>query len=49
MIEIVSLARCTACNICVRVCPANVFEIVPDALTVIVPAGLRTPLFRDAT
>jgi NAD-dependent dihydropyrimidine dehydrogenase PreA subunit len=31
MIEIVSESRCTACNICVRVCPANVFEIVPDA------------------
>ena len=31
MIEIVSASRCTACNICVRVCPANVFDIVPDA------------------
>ncbi len=31
MIEIVSESRCTACNICVRVCPANVFDIVPDA------------------
>ncbi len=31
MIEIVSSARCTACNICVRVCPANVFDIVADA------------------
>lgn len=35
MIEIVSSARCTACNICVRVCPANVFDIVPDAPPVI--------------
>jgi NAD-dependent dihydropyrimidine dehydrogenase PreA subunit len=31
MIEIVSEGRCTACNICVRVCPANVFDIVADA------------------
>ncbi len=31
MIEIVSLSRCTACNVCVRICPANVFDIVPDA------------------
>jgi NAD-dependent dihydropyrimidine dehydrogenase PreA subunit len=30
MIEIVSQDRCTACNICVRVCPANVFDIVAD-------------------
>ncbi len=35
MIEIVSSARCTACNICVRVCPANVFDIVPGAPPVI--------------
>lgn len=28
MIEIVSTERCTACNICVHVCPTNVFEIV---------------------
>lgn len=28
MIEIVSAERCTACNICVHVCPTNVFDIV---------------------
>ena len=28
MIEIVSAERCTACNICVKVCPTNVFDIV---------------------
>lgn len=31
MIEIISASRCTACNVCVRACPANVFDIVPDA------------------
>lgn len=35
MIEVVSASRCTACNICVRVCPANVFDIVPDEPPVI--------------
>ena len=31
MIEVVSQSRCTGCNICVRTCPANVFDIVPNA------------------
>lgn len=31
MIELVSDSRCTECNLCVQVCPVNVFEIVPDA------------------
>lgn len=30
MIELVSAARCTACNICVAVCPTGVFEAVAD-------------------
>jgi len=30
MIEIVDASRCTACNICVRACPTNVFDAVPD-------------------
>lgn len=35
MIEVISPTRCTACNICVRVCPANVFDIVVDEAPVI--------------
>lgn len=35
MIEVVSSGRCTACNICVAVCPTNVFEAVADAPPVI--------------
>lgn len=31
MIELVSESRCITCNICVSVCPTNVFDIVPDA------------------
>jgi NAD-dependent dihydropyrimidine dehydrogenase PreA subunit len=31
MIEIVSLERCIACDLCVQVCPTNVFDPVPDA------------------
>jgi NAD-dependent dihydropyrimidine dehydrogenase PreA subunit len=32
MIEIVSAARCTGCNICVHVCPVNVFDAVEDGI-----------------
>lgn len=35
MIELVSAARCIECNICVKVCPTNVFDAVPDAAPVI--------------
>ncbi len=28
MIEVISRSRCTNCNICVKACPANVFDIV---------------------
>lgn len=28
MIEIISAEKCTGCNICVTVCPVNVFDIV---------------------
>ncbi|HTH96628.1 MAG TPA: ferredoxin family protein [Stellaceae bacterium] len=35
MIELVSKERCTNCNICVAVCPTNVFDAVPDAPPII--------------
>jgi len=31
MIELVSASRCIQCNLCVSVCPTNVFDRVPDA------------------
>jgi NAD-dependent dihydropyrimidine dehydrogenase PreA subunit len=30
VIEVIDSERCTQCNICVRVCPTDVFERVPD-------------------
>lgn len=30
MIEILSLERCIECNICVKVCPTNVFSLEPN-------------------
>ena len=35
MIELVSATRCSSCNICVRVCPCDVFDLVPGAPPVI--------------
>jgi len=35
VIEIVSARRCIECDICVKVCPANVFDRTPDAAPVI--------------
>ena len=31
MIELISIDRCTTCDICVRICPMNVFEAVADS------------------
>ncbi|PXY23381.1 4Fe-4S ferredoxin [Prauserella coralliicola] len=35
MIEIVSAARCIACDVCVKVCPTDVFEQGADGVPVI--------------
>ncbi|MGM3307144.1 4Fe-4S binding protein [Anabaena sp. WFMT] len=35
MIELVSKSRCIECNICVKVCPTNVFDKVPNAPPII--------------
>ncbi|WP_404294372.1 4Fe-4S binding protein (plasmid) [Microvirga sp. RSM25] len=35
MIEVVSESRCIACNLCVKACPANVFDAVKDGIPVI--------------
>lgn len=35
MIEVLSETRCTACNVCVRACPANVFDAVSGGVPVI--------------
>jgi NAD-dependent dihydropyrimidine dehydrogenase PreA subunit len=35
MIEIVDDGRCTRCNLCVRVCPMDVFDLVEDGPPVI--------------
>jgi NAD-dependent dihydropyrimidine dehydrogenase PreA subunit len=35
MIELVSASRCITCDVCIRVCPTNVFERGPQGLPVI--------------
>jgi NAD-dependent dihydropyrimidine dehydrogenase PreA subunit len=35
MIELVSDSRCIKCDICVDVCPTNVFDRVPDEVPVL--------------
>ncbi|WP_019630154.1 4Fe-4S dicluster domain-containing protein [Actinomadura atramentaria] len=39
MIEVVSAARCVACDVCVKVCPTDVFERGPDGVPVIARQG----------
>jgi NAD-dependent dihydropyrimidine dehydrogenase PreA subunit len=35
MIELVSESACIGCDICVRICPTDVFDAVPDAAPII--------------
>ncbi len=35
MIELVSESRCIKCNVCVNICPTNVFDSLPDAPPII--------------
>lgn len=35
MIEVVSAQRCVTCDVCIAVCPTNVFDRGPDGLPVI--------------
>ncbi|KAA0971110.1 ferredoxin family protein [Aureimonas fodinaquatilis] len=35
MIEVVSATRCIECDICVKICPAGVFDTTPERIPVI--------------
>ncbi|MDQ8020486.1 MAG: ferredoxin family protein [Moraxellaceae bacterium] len=35
MIELISADRCIECNLCVKTCPRDVFDAVPNAIPVI--------------
>ncbi|MFD2249402.1 NAD-dependent dihydropyrimidine dehydrogenase PreA subunit [Pseudochelatococcus lubricantis] len=35
MIEVISEDRCTSCNICVNICPTNVFDAVKGGIPLI--------------
>jgi len=39
MIEVVSEERCIGCDICIRVCPTNVFDRGPQGIPVIARQG----------
>ena len=41
MIELVSAERCTGCNICVAVCPTNVFDPAPKRVAGALPTIAR--------
>ena len=40
MIELVSQTRCIECNLCVKMCPTNVFDAVPRQLRTSVKSAL---------
>lgn len=49
MIELVSEERCIRCDVCIRVCPTNVFDHGPDRLPVIArQAGCQTCFMCEA-
>jgi NAD-dependent dihydropyrimidine dehydrogenase PreA subunit len=35
MIELISSERCIECNLCVKICPRDVFDAVPESIPVI--------------
>jgi NAD-dependent dihydropyrimidine dehydrogenase PreA subunit len=35
VIELISQERCTACNICVTICPTNVFDTMESSIPVV--------------
>lgn len=39
MIEILSASRCVSCDVCVRICPDEVFDAVPGEAPVIARQG----------
>ena len=45
MIELLSRERCTGCNLCVRVCPTNVFEAVDGDIPVLARASVCQTCF----
>ncbi|GAA1876715.1 hypothetical protein GCM10009836_67610 [Pseudonocardia ailaonensis] len=49
MIEVVSAERCIECDICIKVCPTNVFDRGPDGVPVIArQADCQTCLMCEA-
>jgi len=49
MIELVSQSRCINCNICVEVCPTNVFDLLPgEAPTIARQADCQTCFLCEA-